>query len=115
MKKIAITGSRNIKKSQKLLDLLNDLQPDEIISGGAIGADKIAEDWAKMNGKKITIIRPDYEKYESKIAPIIRNKEIVEKADHVIAIWDGKSKGTAATIKMAKNASKLLKVIFEID
>ena len=43
------------------------------------------------------IFLPDYDKY-GKRAPIIRNDEIISYAQYVIALWDGKSHGTAYTI-----------------
>ena len=99
--KLAVTGSRCITQSLALIEKLNELQPDEIITGGAAGADRIAQDWAIANGKKLTILKPDYACF-GKTASMVRNAEIVRLADKVIAVWDGKSKGTEATAKMAK-------------
>ncbi len=51
------------------------------------------------------IIRPNYAKY-GKSAPLERNKEIVEICDMVVAIWDGKSRGTRYTIEYARKCDK---------
>ncbi|MBC8110279.1 MAG: DUF2493 domain-containing protein [Verrucomicrobia bacterium] len=112
--KLAVSGSRTILVSQALLDFLNEWQPETVITGGAVGVDVLAEKWATENSKKLLIKKPEYSKY-GKTAPMVRNSAIVKECDALIAVWDGKSKGTQATIKMAKRAGKLLKVILELE
>ena len=57
------------------------------------------------------IFRPDWDRY-GKAAGIIRNKDIVENSNMVIAFWDGKSKGTASSIELAKKMDKNLKIVY---
>ncbi len=52
------------------------------------------------------IIRPEYDKFPAKSAPIIRNETIVKMSDILLAFWDGKSKGTLSTIKLARKLWK---------
>lgn len=73
----------------------------EIISGGARGVDRLGEKFAKIGNIKLTVIKPNWKKYGKK-AGFLRNKEMVDKADALIAIWDGKSKGTKHTIDLAR-------------
>jgi hypothetical protein len=80
-----------------------------IISGGAKGIDSLAELYAQKNNIPIKIIRPEYGKY-GKGAPIVRNKEIVNMSDHIIAIWDGKSRGTQSVIKFSEKQNKKLTI-----
>jgi hypothetical protein len=103
--KTAVIGSRTITSPKQVTDQIENLQITELISGGADGVDTIAEKWAKLAGIKTTIIKPDYERY-GKQATLIRNKEIIDRADMVIAIWDGKSKGTLHAIEYAKKTGK---------
>ncbi len=56
---------------------------------------------------KYTEFLPDYEKC-GKAAPIRRNDEIVDYADIVVAIWDGKSKGTKYVIDRCNKIGKSL-------
>ena len=57
------------------------------------------------------VIEPKWEEYGRK-AGMMRNSQIVEKADLVVAFWDGESRGTADTIEKAQLAGKDLKVFF---
>ena len=80
------------------------------MSGGAIGADTYARDFARKKGLKLIEFFPNYEKY-GKIAPLVRNKLIVEECDCLIAFWDGKSRGTKFTLDYAKERNKPVKII----
>ena len=104
--KIAIVGSRNLNVD------ISKYIPDgttEIISGGAKGIDTLAEKYADEHNMPKLIIKPEYEKY-GKVAPLKRNKTIVENADMVIAIWDGNSNGTKFAIDYAKKIGKTLEL-----
>ena len=106
--KLLIAGSRGITDFDLAPYIPDDT--DTIISGGAKGIDTLAEQYAEQNGLKKIIIKPEYEKY-GKAAPIKRNETMVELADAVLVIWDGKSKGTKYTIDYAKKLNKEITVI----
>ena len=96
---VAIVGSRNIKNIN--LDLFIDPKHvGAIVSGGANGIDALAEQWAKKNKIEFICFPANWKIYGKK-AGIIRNKEIVEFVDIVIAFWDGKSRGTYNTLSYA--------------
>lgn len=106
--KIAIIGSRNLH-----VENLGQYLPQnvaEIVSGGAKGIDTDAENYANQQGLKMTVFLPDYSKY-GRGAPIVRNKQIVDYADEVLAFWDGKSKGTASVIEYCRKKDKTVTVI----
>lgn len=110
--KLLIAGSRSITDF--------DLAPyipdgtDLIISGGANGIDALAEKYADKKKISKLIVRPRYDLY-GKAAPIKRNETMVELADTVLIIWDGKSKGTNSTINFAKKLNKELILITQDD
>lgn len=58
------------------------------------------------------IVRPDYQRYK-RGAPLIRNNTMVEMADSILVIWDGKSRGSKHTIDYAKKLNKDINVIIE--
>ena len=64
----------------------------------------------KENGIKMTVFLPQYERY-GRVAPIIRNKEIVDYADKIIAFWNGSSKGTLSVIKYAEKTGKPCEIV----
>lgn len=79
----------------------------QVISGTARGVDKSGEEWAKCFGIKIREFPAFWVKY-GKSAGYRRNEQMANAADALIAIWDGKSKGTKNMIDIAKK--KKLKV-----
>ena len=101
--KVAVICSRSITSYP--LDEVIPADTEEIISGGARGIDTLAREYAQAHGIPCTEIRPDYARY-GKGAPLRRNLEIIEKADLVIALWDGKSTGTAHTIRKCREIGK---------
>lgn len=84
---------------------------DAIISGGAKGADTLAKKYAEIHGLEYFEFLPDWES-DGKAAGFIRNKQIVDACDMVLAFWDGKSKGTEHTIKLALQAKKPTFVVY---
>ena len=105
--KIAIIGSRNIKNIN-LEEYVTDA--DEIVSGGARGVDTLAAEYAKQNGIKLTEFLPEYDRY-GKGAPLVRNKQIVNYSDKIIAFWDGKSRGTKFALEYAEKKEKTVVLI----
>ncbi len=105
--KIAIVGSKGVTVSEigKYL-----CECDEIVSGGAMGVDACATEYAKRNDIKLTEFLPKYEQY-GRVAPIVRNKKIVDYADKIIVFWDCSSKGSLSVIKYAEKTGKPCKVI----
>lgn len=106
--KVAVIGSRSIVISdlEKYLP-----QPcEEIVSGGAMGVDRSAAEYAQTHGIRLTEFLPLYEKY-GRAAPIVRNKQIVEYADTVLAFWDGRSKGTLSVIRYCERIGTPCRVI----
>ena len=101
--KLAVVGSRslkNIELEKYIFDAVT-----EIVSGGALGVDLCASEYASRVGIKLTEFFPEYERY-GRAAPIVRNKKIVDYADKIIAFWDGESKGTLSVIKYAEKMGK---------
>lgn len=110
--KLAVIGSRSFNNFELLNDEIQtlDFEITDIISGGAKGADALAEIWAIQNNIALTIIKPNWNKF-GRGAGIKRNNEIIQKCDYCIAFWDGKSKGTFSSIKFCEKYSKPHKIV----
>ena len=112
--KVAIVGSRDVDLSQ--LDWLDQQVPpdcDGFVSGGARGVDQMAVQFADKRGVPCWEYLPDYSRY-GRGAPLVRNREIVKQADLVLAVWDGKSRGTRYVMDQCKKTGTALRV-FRLD
>lgn len=104
--KIAIVGSRTYPNLKQVADFVADLPEGTIvISGGAIGVDRTAENAAKARGLQVISIKPSWGKY-GRQAGFLRNTQIVEMADEIVAFWDGESRGTKDSIDKAMKLGK---------
>lgn len=106
--KVAVIGSRTIRNFD-----LSEFLPEgttELVSGGAAGVDTVAQRYSDKTGIPITVFRPKYDKYPPKKAPLMRNLEIIDYADIVLAFWDGKSTGTRHVINNCLKKGKEVKI-----
>lgn len=113
--KLAIIGSRSFTNYLIMCKAIEPLRPTEIVSGGAKGADALAERYALENNLKTTVFLPKFRTDKTvKYHPrwfLERNKEIVEYSNFVLAFWDGKSRGTLHAITHAKKTNTPLRII----
>lgn len=72
-----------------------------VVSGGARGADTLGERWAGNNEIPVSRFLPAYERHGIR-APLMRNTQMAEFADALIAVWDGDSRGTGHMIREAR-------------
>lgn len=106
--KLLIVGSRDIKEFN--LEPYVEKTVDTIISGGAAGVDSLAEWYADSRRLSKYILRPRYDLF-GRAAPLKRNEQMVDMADAVLVIWNGRSKGSEYTIKYAERKNKKLVVV----
>jgi F0F1-type ATP synthase gamma subunit len=119
--KLAVVGSRSLTDYNKVkyniiryfTDKETDRHPhfDEIISGGASGADALGKRLAHELNIKYTEFAADWNAH-GKSAGYIRNEQIIKHSDKVIAFWDGKSKGTMHSINLARRYKKDTIIIY---
>lgn len=114
-----VVGSRNFSDYEfmkKKLDHLLKNQPNVVIvSGGARGADFLAERYAKEKGYPLKVFPANWNAL-GKSAGYIRNEEMhsyISKAEKrgCVAFWDGKSKGTKHNFELVKKYNNPLRVI----
>ena len=114
MFRVIITGGRDfnnypglVKVMDKLLSNIN----DEIIvvCGKARGADSLGEKYAKERGYTIRYFPADWD-MNGRSAGYIRNEEMAQNADALVAFWNGKSRGTQHMIKTAERYKLKIRV-----
>jgi predicted Rossmann fold nucleotide-binding protein DprA/Smf involved in DNA uptake len=110
--KIAVIGSRDFKSDKHYEFMVStlgsfgfDKDGNEIVSGGAKGADTLAKYFSEDADLGYKEFAPDWEKH-GKGAAFIRNRQIVEYSDFIVCYWDGTSKGTENSISMARELGK---------
>lgn len=109
-----IAGSRTITDPQTVSDAVekSGFIIEKIITGGCNGVDIVAEQYAMQNNIPIEVFLADWKKYGRAAGPV-RNKQMAEHADSLIAIMpEGGSKGTRSMILEAEK--KGLKIYVHI-
>ena len=103
---VIIAGSRNFNDYELLSSVIDAFRMREnenitIVSGGARGADRLGEKYARENNLELHIYEANWSKF-GKSAGFVRNEEMADFGDYLLAFWDGRSPGTQHMIKTAK-------------
>ncbi len=110
--KVIIAGGRKFKDYDKLCRFCNYMLQNQqeiiIISGCAMGADKLGERYAKEKGYSIKQFPANWN--IGKSAGYVRNEEMAKYADALIIFWDGKSKGSEHMINLAKKYNLKIRI-----
>jgi hypothetical protein len=101
--KTIIAGSREGVTFKDVLTAIRDCgwKLTGVVSGTALGADTEGEKAAKLLGIPVHRFPANWEKYGRAAGPI-RNRQMAENAEALIAVWDGVSRGTKNMIEEAK-------------
>jgi hypothetical protein len=110
--KVIIAGSREFKNVEYVFKTIRKLihygwQITEVVSGCAKGVDTFGEEWAKCNNIPIKRFPAKWDKY-GESAGVIRNQQMVDYADALIAIRFQVSAGTTDTIQRAKKKGMMI-------
>lgn len=105
MFRVIIAGSRGFSDYallKRTMDtLLSNIKEDiTVVCGKARGADTLGEQYAKERGYAVAYFPADWDRY-GKAAGFIRNEQMAQNADALVAFWDGKSRGTKSMIELA--------------
>jgi hypothetical protein len=98
--KVIIAGSRNIDDYKLVVDTISKsgYNITEVVSGTAVGVDRLGEQWARANDVPIKEMPADWMRHGNSAGPQ-RNRAMAEYADAAIIIWDGQSRGTRNMIE----------------
>ena len=89
--------------------LQNIQEPIQILCGLAKGADQLGLKYAQEHGYEVQGFPADWKKYGKAAGPI-RNLQMVQNADALVAFWDGKSVGTKHIIRLANERQLNIRV-----
>lgn len=111
-----IAGSRDFTDYEKLDKCIDEVASyawliSRVISGGARGADELGELWAKKMDIPVDVYPAEWDTY-GKSAGYVRNEAMAQRAEALVAFWDGKSKGTKNMIDIAIKFGLYVKVFY---
>jgi len=114
--RIIVAGGRDFRDRKLCFESLDHLTANfgkgqiEVVCGMARGADTLGRLWAETKGIPVTKFPVEWEKYGRR-AGYIRNDQMAEYATHLIAFWDGVSRGTRHMIETARSSGLVVDVV----
>ena len=107
--KVIIAGGRDYNNyaflAQTMDDFVNENNVEEVVCGCAAGADSLGAKWAKERGIPVKEFPAEWDVFGKK-AGILRNHDMGNYADFLVAFWDGQSAGTRDMISYMKQIGK---------
>lgn len=107
--KVIIAGSRDGFVAKNVFEAVDESpfvgKITEVVSGTARGVDKDGEYYAACHGLPIKRFPANWEEH-GKWAGFKRNRDMAFYADALVAVWDGKSKGTKHMIDTMRSMGK---------
>jgi len=124
---VVATGSRDWRTPPERCGVLDwPSRSVVLLHGGAIGADQMMAEYAAKQGWQVLpAFKPDYESYPGRVAPKIRNGQMIAEAVRLgltydvpvlcQALWRDHSGGTAHTIGLARQHDLGVSVVYDCD
>jgi hypothetical protein len=121
--RLIIAGSRKLNDAKVVipaiaeavgnLEAMTEQKVAEVVSGCARGIDTLGEKWAHQAGLPVKQFPANWGQHGRAAGPI-RNRQMAANADALLAVWDGKSKGTANMILEAElRGLHIMQVVIE--
>ncbi len=105
--RVLVYGGRGFDDREFLRKALDELARecgiDVVIHGDAIGADRMAGEWARRSGIRELAFPADWEKYLRAAGPIRNRQMLVEALPDLVVAFPG-GRGTANMIRQARAA-----------
>lgn len=114
MFKVIIAGGRDFSDYKLLRETMDKLlcnitEEITVVCGKARGADTLGEKYAKEKGYAVDYYPADWTKYGRR-AGYLRNEQMAQNADALVAFWDGESRGTRSMIELARRHGLKIRV-----
>lgn len=113
--RVVIAGSRTITDIQHVEEAirLSGFDVTEVVCGAASGVDTLGAEWGEEHNVPVKYFPADWKRH-GKVAGMYRNNQMADYADAVIAVWDGKSRGTYHMIQVA-DLKKLQLFVHQVE
>ena len=110
--KVIVAGSRSVTDYALVIDAVisSGFEVTEIVSGCAKGVDAIGEKIAEINGIPVKRFPADWNKYGKRAGPL-RNMEMGDYADALVAVRENNSKGTTHMITYMQSLGKPVHIV----
>ena len=109
-----VAGSRSIDRYSHVASAIAEAPwaITRILSGGARGVDEFAVSYANLNNIPCDLVTAFWNEDSDYNAEVGKQRysEMLKKAEGIIVIWDGKSRGTAHLIELAKQSKLKLHI-----
>ena len=110
-----VAGSRDFDDYDMLENTMNGFakcisSEITVVSGTARGADRLGEMWAQKHDLRVRAFPADWNTYGAR-AGYLRNVQMAEYAEALVAFWDGESKGTKHMIDTALEKGLIVLVV----
>lgn len=103
--RVIVAGGRDFTDQRRAFDCLDRFHAHwpiaVLISGMARGADTIGCEWARSRGVRLLPMPADWDAH-GRSAGFIRNEQMAEVGNYLLAFWDGRSHGTKHMIDIAQ-------------
>ena len=110
--KTIVAGGRNFDHYPYLEQTLYD-HPEitEVVCGEARGADTLGKEWALDNKVPVASFPANWKVFGPRAGPM-RNIQMGDYADQLVAFWDRKSRGTEHMINYMKSLGKPVHIYY---
>lgn len=107
MKQVIVTGGRDYDDWAMIQAVLGFIKPDLVVQGGASGADKDAQSWARYNDVKCVTIPAAWDLHGKAAGPK-RNVEMIESYPDAIVVAFPGGAGTESCVKEAVKRNRVV-------
>lgn len=105
--RVLVCGGRDYSDRRTVYEKLDSIHADvpftRLICGGALGADMLAADWARMRQVPLEVFNADWERYGRRAGPI-RNQQMLDEGKPELVIAFPGGPGTADMVQRAMKA-----------
>lgn len=108
--RVLVCGGRTYAEQGRVSEVLDELRPTELITGGAKGADRLAENWARFNRVPVDVFPAQWAVHGRGAGPI-RNQQMIDAGQPELVLAFPGGSGTADLVARAQAANIPIRAI----